>query len=77
MNPYDEDVAWQRLIDVQREMENSRIWAINTQNLLRWVGLQIVRAWSACGPAIQRRSRRRAHEVGVEGGEAASRSDAA
>jgi hypothetical protein len=34
MNQYHEDVAWQRLVDIQREMENSRLWADSMPSLL-------------------------------------------
>ncbi len=34
MMPYNEDVAWNRVQDLQREMENSRIWADRTVDVL-------------------------------------------
>ena len=34
MLPYNEDVAWTRMQDIQREMENSRIWADRTVDLV-------------------------------------------
>ena len=34
MMPYNEDVAWTRMQDLQREMENSRIWADRTADVL-------------------------------------------
>jgi hypothetical protein len=30
MMPYHEDAAWTRMQDLQREMENSRLWATRT-----------------------------------------------
>ena len=38
MYPYmNEDAAWQRLIDLQREAENARLWAPATGRLLVWL----------------------------------------
>jgi hypothetical protein len=34
MMPYNDDVAWDRVRDIQREMENSRLWADRTTDLL-------------------------------------------
>jgi hypothetical protein len=34
MMPYNDDAAWTRMQDLQREMENSRIWADRTADLL-------------------------------------------
>ena len=60
MNPYvNEDVAWQRLLDLQREMENSRLLA--TQGIpwaVRLVGLLGRRAWWLAGIAAHRAPRR-------------------
>ena len=32
--PYNDDAAWTRIQDLQREMENSRIWADRTADVL-------------------------------------------
>ena len=34
MMPYNDDAAWTRMQDLQREMENSRIWAGRTADVL-------------------------------------------
>lgn len=34
MYPYNEDVAFERMKDLQREMENSRLWAGRTTDVL-------------------------------------------
>jgi len=34
MMPYNDDAAWTRVQDLQREMENSRIWADRTADVL-------------------------------------------
>jgi len=34
MMPYNDDAAWTRVQDLQREMENSRIWANRTVDVL-------------------------------------------
>jgi len=34
MMPYNDDAAWTRMQDLQREMENSRMWADLTADLL-------------------------------------------
>jgi len=57
MHPYmNEDVAWQRLIDLQREMEYSRLLAQNGSTALarlaRYVGS---RAWRRVAGARQGR----------------------
>jgi hypothetical protein len=60
MNPYaNEDVAWQRLVDIQREMENSRLWAESTPNLLSGISKLAVRAWILVGLAMRRAPRKR------------------
>ncbi|HEX2645957.1 MAG TPA: hypothetical protein VHO95_01900 [Candidatus Dormibacteraeota bacterium] len=48
MNPYlNEEMAWQRLNDLQREAENSRLWRHQGGSLLR-------RAWTLAGLAMRR-----------------------
>ncbi len=60
MYPYmNEDVAWERLKDMQREVENSRIWANSTGNLLAEARRLAVRAWILAGLAMRRPPRRR------------------
>ena len=55
MNPYvNEDVAWQRIQDLQREMENSRLMAagytppalVSLAGLGRWVARLGTSAWN-------------------------------
>lgn len=49
-----EDAAWSRLQDIQREMENSRIWASSSRNVLR-LAIQLARrAWILAGLAMRR-----------------------
>ena len=77
-----EDVAWQRQIDIQREVENSRIWATRSANLLVATGRLVVMAWLAAGRAAQRPGAtqppgKRAGVTDVDGGQPASRSEAA
>ena len=55
MYPYmDEDVAWQRLLDLQREMENSRLLAQNgppaVARLAKYLGGRIWRLVAAVRP---------------------------
>ena len=56
MYPYmNEDAAWQRVQDLQREIENSRLMAQGqpgaTLQLIRWLG---ARAWHLAGLAAMR-----------------------
>lgn len=56
MYPYmNEDVAWQRLLDLQREMENSRLFAQNgppaLARLVRYLGGGIWKLAAAARPA--------------------------
>lgn len=62
MNPYaNEDVMWQRLKDMQREAENSRLFVENTlPRVVRLAGLLAQRAWWLSGLAIRRAPRRSA-----------------
>jgi len=58
--PYrNEDAAWDRLIDMQREMENSRLWAGRSANLLATLARLAERAWILGGLAMRRAPRRR------------------
>jgi hypothetical protein len=54
-----EDAAWDRLIDMQREMENSRLWADRSGNLLTALARLTGRAWTLAGLAMRRAPRRR------------------
>jgi hypothetical protein len=54
-----EDAAWDRLIDMQREMENSRLWADRSSSLLSRLALLAERAWILGGLAMRRAPRRR------------------
>ena len=58
MNPYmNEDVMWQRLKDVQREVENSRLFTQRTLPAL------LERTWLLAGLAMRRAPRRSALRV--------------
>ncbi|MGH7763621.1 MAG: hypothetical protein ACREOM_04285 [Candidatus Dormibacteraceae bacterium] len=54
-----EDVAWQRLQDVQREIENSRLMAAGIQQAWATLRLLAVRGWLLGGLASLRAPRRR------------------
>jgi len=59
MHPFmNEDAAWQRLQDIQREMENRRLMAAGqpdtTLEFFRWLA---ARAWHLAGLAATRPSR--------------------
>jgi hypothetical protein len=60
MNPYaNEDLMWQRLKDIQREMENSRLYGAHRPSfgaLARRLG---ARVWWLAGLATRRPPRRR------------------
>ena len=56
-----EDAAWQRLVDIQREMENSKIWATDSSNLFKLAAQLAERAWVLGGLAMRRAPRRRRH----------------
>ena len=69
MNPYaNEEVMWQRLKDMQREAENSRLFA--QQTLPRLLHL-LERAWLLAGLAMRRAPRRSALTVVRDDREAA------
>ena len=55
MYPYmNEDVAWQRLLDLQREMENSRLaqnGPPSLARLARYLGVEIWKLAAAARPA--------------------------
>ena len=54
-----EDVAFERLKDMQREMENARLWADGSENVLGLARMLAVRAWILVGLAMRRAPRRR------------------
>jgi hypothetical protein len=56
MNQYHEDVAWQRLVDIQREMENSRLWADSMPSLLTTLSKLAQRAWILGARRVGRRA---------------------
>jgi hypothetical protein len=61
MYPYmNEDVAFERLKDLQREMENSRMAADSLAGLRKFVRNLAARAWWLAGLAMRRTPRRRA-----------------
>ena len=78
MTPWmNEDVAWERLKDMQREMENSRVLAASISERLSDAWRLAVRAWLLAGLAMRRPPRpnlARRHPVldGDEVAEAAS-----
>ena len=58
--PYmNEDVAFERLKDLQREMENSRLTAVTLAGFGRPVRNLLARAWWIAGLAMRRPPRRR------------------
>jgi len=60
MHPYmNEDVAFERLKDMQREMENSRLWADGASRAFVLAGMLARRAWILGGLAMRRAPRRR------------------
>ena len=61
MYPYtNEDAAWQRLQDLQREMENSRLMAATQpQATLETLGRLAARVWLVAGLAARRPPRKR------------------
>ncbi|HEX7263804.1 MAG TPA: hypothetical protein VF383_06470 [Candidatus Dormibacteraeota bacterium] len=62
MYGYDhEDAAWQRLQDLQREMENSRLMAAKPEQVVGTLRKLGARAWLLAGLAAARPPRRRAH----------------
>jgi hypothetical protein len=64
MYPYmNEDVAFERLKDLQREMENSRAMAGSLAELGNLVRLLAARAWWLAGLAMGRPPRRRPLQV--------------
>jgi hypothetical protein len=79
MYPYmNEDVAWQRLQDMQREMENSRLWAANATAMVGSVRWLVERLWLLGGLAARRAPRRRPTVLRPAGrGRSISKSDAA
>ena len=54
-----EDVAWQHLQDLQREMENSRLMARHSRIAFADVKRLAARIWWVAGLAAQRPPRRR------------------
>ena len=56
---YREEIAWQRLQDLQREMENSRRMAASLRRTLVAAWLLAQRAWLLAGLATRRPPRRR------------------
>ena len=65
MNPFmNEEVMWQRLKDIQREAENSRIFVEGTlPGVARTAGLLARRAWWLAGLALHRAPRRSALRI--------------
>ena len=62
MHPFmNEDAAWQRLQDIQREMENRRLMAAGRSHVtLSTLRQMAARAWLLAGLAAMRPPRRRA-----------------
>ena len=60
MNPYlNEDVMWERLKDIQREMENSRLYGAHGPSLLTVLRRLGARVWWLAGLATRRPPRRK------------------
>jgi hypothetical protein len=57
---HNEDAAWERLQDLQREMENSRLMASRPQEVMGTLRKLAARAWLLAGLASARPPRRRA-----------------
>jgi len=51
---YNEDVAFERLKDLQREMENSRLTARSLSDLGRWIWTWAARALTSRGVSARR-----------------------
>ena len=72
MYPYmNEDVAFERLKDMQREMENSHVWADGTAHAFGLAVMFARRAWILAGLAMRRAPRRRPVTIPVDECEAA------
>lgn len=69
MYPYmNEDAAWQRLQDIQREMENSRLMAAGQPDAtLQTLKRLAARAWLLAGLASTRPPRRRPAQTQRDG----------
>ena len=73
MSPYEnEDVMWERLKDIQREIENSRLYRADQPSLRSQLRLLGARIWWLAGLATRRPPRRK-RWVDVDGDSAASR----
>ena len=60
MNPYtNEDMMWERLKDIQREMENSRLYGAHGPSLLTVLRQLGARIWWLAGLATRRPPRRK------------------
>jgi len=67
MNPYlNEDVMWERLKDIQREMENSRLYGAHGPSLLTVLRRLGARVWWVVGLATRRPPRKRWVDVDEE-----------
>jgi hypothetical protein len=71
------DVAWQRLKDLQVEMENSRLMASGFQRLLQTARVLARRAWYLAGLATQRPPRPAPAAVHMDGEEVRAANTAA
>jgi hypothetical protein len=64
MNPYtNEEMMWQRLVDLQREAENSKLWRDQGLSLARLLGR---RMWTLAGLAMHRPPRWSPRSIEVE-----------
>lgn len=78
MDQYDyEEVAWQRLRDVQREIENSRLLANGLDRAMTRARLLVRRAWWLGGLATSRPPRNRPSLESHDGEDARAASGAA
>lgn len=67
MNPYmNEEVMWQRLKDIQREMENSRLYGSPGPSLGVLTRQLAARVWWLAGLAMRRPPRKRWVDVDEE-----------
>jgi hypothetical protein len=69
MYPFmNEDAAWQRLKDIQREMENRRLMAGGQlHSAIEMLGRLAARAWLLAGLAAMRPPRRRPGQIQRDG----------
>jgi hypothetical protein len=78
MNPYaNEDAAWQRLQDMQRERENRSLWSDGAPSPLDVAEHLVMRAWHLAGLAARRAPRYRPGVLDPDGGNRLNHRDVA